>query len=45
MVAFTGRDDPRLREAALKAGYDGYLPKPTETGVFLAQIAKFVGGS
>ncbi len=42
VVAFTGYDTPKTREAALKAGYDGYLPKPTEPGRFLEQVAKLL---
>jgi two-component system, NtrC family, sensor kinase len=38
VVAFTGYDSPGMREAALKAGYDDYLPKPTDPGPFLDQI-------
>lgn len=43
VIAFTGYDTPQLREAAQKAGYDGYLPKPTEPGVFLVEVAKLLG--
>ncbi len=42
VVAFTGRDRPGMREAAFKAGYDDYLPKPTDTGRFLDQIEKLL---
>lgn len=42
VVAFTGYDSPEMREAALKAGYDDYLPKPIDPGPFLDQIAKLL---
>ena len=42
VVAFTGYDSPEMREAALKAGFDDYLPKPTDPGPFLDQIAKLL---
>jgi CheY-like chemotaxis protein len=42
VVAFTGYDSPKMRRAALKAGYDGYLPKPTDPGPFLEEIAKLL---
>jgi CheY-like chemotaxis protein len=45
VIAFTGHDGPELREAARKAGYDGFLPKPTKPGVFVAQVAKLLGGA
>jgi CheY-like chemotaxis protein len=40
VVAFTGYDRPGTREAALKAGYDDYLPKPTDPKPFLDQIER-----
>jgi CheY-like chemotaxis protein len=42
VVAFTGYDRPGMREAALKAGYDEYLPKPTDPGLFLDQIEQLL---
>ena len=42
VVAFTGCDSPGMREAALKAGYDDYLPKPTDPGPFLDRIEKLL---
>jgi len=40
IVAFTGYDTPAMREAALKAGCDYYLPKPIDPGPFLDEIDK-----
>jgi len=31
-----------MREQALKAGYDEYLPKPTDPGRFLSDIEKLL---
>ena len=43
VVAFTGYDTPAMREAALKAGYDDFLPKPkANTATFLRQIARLL---
>jgi CheY-like chemotaxis protein len=42
VVAFTGHDSPEMRQAALKAGYDDYLAKPTDPIPFLDQIAKLL---
>jgi CheY-like chemotaxis protein len=42
LVAFTGYDRPGMREAALKAGYDDYLPKPTDPGPIPDQIEKLL---
>jgi CheY-like chemotaxis protein len=42
VVAFTGYDSPGMRETALKAGYDDYLPKPTDPGPFLDQIERLL---
>jgi CheY-like chemotaxis protein len=43
VVAFTGYDTPAMREAALKAGYDDFLPKPkNDTATFLRQIARLL---
>ena len=42
VVAFTGFDSPEMREAALKAGYDGYLPKPTDPGPFFDHIERLL---
>ena len=42
VVAFTGCDSPGMREAALKAGYDDYLPKPTDSRPFLDQIERLL---
>jgi CheY-like chemotaxis protein len=41
VVAITGYDTPSMREAALKAGYDGYIAKPIDAKKFPDQIAKF----
>ncbi len=41
-VAFTGYDSPEMREAALKAGYDDYIPKLTEPGQTLDRIAAVI---
>jgi CheY-like chemotaxis protein len=38
VVAFTGYDSPEMRDAALKAGYDDFLPKPVDPGPFLDQV-------
>jgi CheY-like chemotaxis protein len=43
VVAFTGYDTPAMREAALQAGYDDFLPKPKDdTAHFLRQIAQML---
>ena len=42
VVAMTGYDTPSMREAALKAGYDGYIAKPIDAKRFPEQIAKFL---
>jgi DNA-binding response OmpR family regulator len=42
VVAFTGFDSPEMREAARKAGYDDFLPKPTDPGRFLDQIERLL---
>ena len=42
VVAFTGCDSAGMREAALKAGYDDYLPKPIDPGPFLDQIERLL---
>src|SRR5213594_1692434 len=42
VVAITGYDTPSMREAALKAGYDGYTAKPIDAKKFPDQIAKFL---
>jgi len=42
VVAFTGCDSPGMRELALKAGYDDYLPKPTDPGPFLDRIERLL---
>jgi CheY-like chemotaxis protein len=43
VVAFTGYDTPTMREAAFKAGYDDFLPKPrNDTAPFLQQIARLL---
>src|SRR5438045_304370 len=38
VVAITGFDTPATREAAIKAGYDGYIAKPIDPKRFPAQI-------
>jgi CheY-like chemotaxis protein len=43
VVAFTGYDSPKMRKAALKAGYDDYLAKPTDPGPFLDKIERLLG--
>lgn len=40
IVAFTGYDSPAMREAAMQAGCDYYLPKPIDPGPFLDEIDK-----
>src|SRR5436189_5976977 len=42
VVAITGFDTPAMREAALKAGYDGYIAKPIDPKRFPVQISKFL---
>ena len=42
VVAFTGYNSPEMHLAALKAGYDEYLPKPTNPGLFLNQIEQLL---
>jgi len=42
VVAITGYDTPLMREAAIKAGYDGYIAKPIDAKRFPEQIAKFL---
>ncbi len=42
VVAFTGYDSPEIRERALKAGFDDYLPKPVDPGPFLDRIEKLL---
>jgi len=42
VVAITGYDTPSMREAAIKAGYDGYIAKPIDAKRFPEQIAKFL---
>jgi CheY-like chemotaxis protein len=42
VIAFTGYDTPAMREAAFKAGYDDFLPKPKDAVPFLQQIAKLL---
>lgn len=42
VVAFTGYDSPETRQAALKAGYDDYLPKPVDPGPFLDRVEKLL---
>jgi CheY-like chemotaxis protein len=42
VVAVTGYDSPGTREAALKAGYDGYITKPIDPKRFPDQVAKFL---
>ena len=39
VIAVTGYDSPETREAARKAGYDGYITKPVDPRRFPAQIA------
>ncbi len=41
IVAITGYDGPGAREAAYKAGYDGYLTKPVDVRKFPQQVAEF----
>jgi len=43
VVAFTGYDTPQMRKAALEAGYDDFLPKPTDPAPFLDHIARLLG--
>ena len=42
IVAVTGFDTPDSRASALKAGYDGYIPKPIDAARFPTQIAEFL---
>ena len=42
VVAVTGYDSPENRASALKAGYDGYIPKPIDIERFPGQIAEFL---
>jgi CheY-like chemotaxis protein len=42
VVAFTGYDSPEMREMALKVGYDDYLPKPVDPGLFLDQVEELM---
>jgi CheY-like chemotaxis protein len=42
VVAVTGYDSPENRASALKAGYDGYIPKPIDISRFPGQIAEFL---
>lgn len=44
IVAITGYDSPEIRDAALQAGYDGYLAKPIEPHRLLAQIVVLLHG-
>jgi len=43
IVAVTGYDSPETRQAALKAGYDGYITKPIDPKRFPDQVAEFLG--
>ena len=42
IIAVTGYDTPDNRAAAMKAGYDGYIPKPIDAERFPGQIAEFL---
>jgi CheY-like chemotaxis protein len=42
VVAVTGFDSPESRASAMKAGYDGYIPKPVDATRFPTQIAEFL---
>lgn len=43
VVALTGRDDPRERDAALAAGCAAYLVKPVDTRVLLEALPGYIG--
>ena len=43
VVALTGRDDPRDREACLSAGCTDYLVKPVDTRKLLGDIRLYLG--
>jgi CheY-like chemotaxis protein len=42
VIAFTGYDSPEMRQAAHKAGYDGFLAKPKDPVPFLEEIGKLL---
>jgi CheY-like chemotaxis protein len=44
VVALTAQVMERDREDAVRAGCDGFIPKPLSTPQFLAEIARFLGG-
>jgi CheY-like chemotaxis protein len=43
LIAWTGYDDERSREAARAAGFDSYLPKPVEVALLVAELARIEG--
>jgi PleD family two-component response regulator len=44
IVVVTGSDSEETRKAAFDAGCSGYMTKPIEGGVFLAQIERILHG-
>jgi CheY-like chemotaxis protein len=45
VIAVTGYDAPGSREAALEAGYDGYLTKPIDAKKFAEQVGEFLASA